>query len=117
MIKYIYRVLLGFDKLFNAIAGGNEEIAISARVGYYSMNEGRYWRFLRSLINFSFYPVDGQYHCEKAAAKEINNDCDIFRNAGVIDFIALTLIIFITCPLIAGLLYLINVPNFILGKR
>jgi len=117
LIKYIYRVLLGFDKLFNAIAGGNEEIAISARVGYYSMNGGKYWRFLRSLINFAFYPVDGQYHCEKSAANEINNDGDIFHDAGVIDFAVLTLIIFITCPLIASVLYLINIPNFILGKR
>ena len=100
----------------NAWADGNHEISISSRVGYYSM-EGKYWRFLRSLINIAFYPVDGKYHCEKSTANEINNDGDIFNEAGVIDLIILSCFVFISTPIIASVLYLINVPNFIMGKR
>ena len=101
----------------NAWAGGNHEISISSRVGYFSMNKGKYWHFLRSLINIAFYPVDGKHHCEKSAANEINNDGDIFHEAGVIDLIVLSCFVVISTPIIGSVLYLINIPNFIMGKR
>lgn len=69
--KWIFNVLVSIDQLGNAVAGGDPDITISARVGFFAnVSEDRsfyhYWRFLEIVINFTFYPVDGHGHCLKA---------------------------------------------------
>lgn len=66
--KWIWNVLISVDQLGNAVAGGDPDITISARVGFFAnKSEDRsfyyYWRFLEIIINFTFYPLDGENHC------------------------------------------------------
>ena len=93
-------VLVAVDQLGNAIAGGNPDSTISARVGYFSQNANRgkaYWKILESIIDFAFYPIDGPRHCYQAWQAE---DEHFWRGSDLTRFI-LSLIIIITCPIIA----------------
>ena len=69
--KWLWNVLVAIDQLGNTIAGGNPDITISARVGYFAnkSNDRRfyyYWRCLEAVIDFTFYPLDGSKHCLQA---------------------------------------------------
>jgi len=68
--SYILRLLIAIDQLGNTIAGGNPDITISARTGYFA-NVKRtrlrvWWLCMESIIDFAFEPVDGPRHCYKA---------------------------------------------------
>jgi len=68
--SYILRVLVSIDQLGNTIAGGNPDITISARTGYFANVEKTrlriWWRSMEAIIDFAFHPVDGPRHCYKA---------------------------------------------------
>jgi len=69
-MSWIKGVLIAIDQLGNAIAGGNPDVTISARTGYFA-NEFKtklqfYWKTMEYIINFAFYPIDGPDHCHKA---------------------------------------------------
>lgn len=64
-----YFVNLGYyiDILGNALAGGNPEVTVSARVGYNAFKRSsRYWNTCEKLINWAFEPIDGPDHCYMA---------------------------------------------------
>jgi len=68
--SYILRVLVSIDQLGNTIAGGNPDVTISARTGYFANVEKTglriWWRCMEAIIDFAFYPIDGPGHCLKA---------------------------------------------------
>jgi len=93
-------VLVAIDQLGNAIAGGNPDSTISARVGYFSerANRGKgYWKALESIIDFAFFPIDGPRHCYQAWQAE---DEHFWRGS---DFtrVILSVFIIVACPVIA----------------
>ncbi len=99
-------VLVAIDQLGNAIAGGNPDSTISARVGYFSAKAIRakgYWKILEDMIDFSFFPIDGPRHCYEAWQAE---DEHFWRGSDFMRFI-LSVIIIIACPVIAILLYIL----------
>ena len=63
-------ILIAIDQLGNAIAGGNPDSTISARVGYFSdktlrektLGRHAYWKGLERIIDFAFFPIDGEKH-------------------------------------------------------
>lgn len=64
-------VLVAIDQFFNAIACGNPDATISARVGYFSDKRRKtpfkgYWKTLELVINFTFYPIEGPDHCKQS---------------------------------------------------
>lgn len=64
--NYWYNALVAFDQLGNALAGGNPDATISARIGYnanYGKTNLKYWKFLEKSVNWTFSPVDGANHC------------------------------------------------------
>jgi hypothetical protein len=70
-LPYWLNVLLAIDQLGNAIADGNPDNTISARVGYFASDEHAskikgYWKFLEKIINFAFAPIQGPGHCYRA---------------------------------------------------
>lgn len=78
---YIHNVILAFDQLANAFCGGNPDNTISARVGYFAqVNQYAskyYWRTVETVIDFTYWPLDGPYHCRQAFEadpEEIFND-------------------------------------------
>jgi hypothetical protein len=70
-MPYWFNVLVAIDQLGNAIADGNPDNTISARVGYFASDdyEGRikpYWKALEQIIDFAIAPVQGPGHCRRA---------------------------------------------------
>ena len=97
-------ILIAIDQLGNAIARGNPDTSISARVGYFSehANHGRaYWRALEKIIDFAFNPVDGRGHCKQAWLADIHKR---YRHGSDIGRAILGVFIIIICPIIAVVL-------------
>ena len=112
--KYISNLFVSIDQLGNALAGGNADNTVSARVGYYNhhypeyQKEGVpwYWSWFENIIDFTFYPVDGWGHCHEA----YHNDASEIFDSRVTNFliaIAAGLIIIPSCIVIVTLLYVL----------
>jgi hypothetical protein len=70
-LPYWLNVLVAIDQLGNAIADGNPDNTISARVGYFASNAHKseikvYWKTLEKIIDFGFKPIQGPGHCYSA---------------------------------------------------
>lgn len=103
-MRYIFDVLVAIDQLGNTLAGGHHDTSISARVGYFSRNAKRglaYWRFLETVINFAFNPIQGPDHCYFAY---LDDPEELFKQGSDIARIVLSIFIFIACPIIAIIL-------------
>jgi hypothetical protein len=120
--KYISNLFLSIDQLGNAIAGGNPDNTISARVGYYNHHYYHnkkavpwYWRLFEKIIDTTFFPVDGKGHCHEAYH---NDPGEIFDNR-ITDFlIAIAAIIIISsCVLIALILYTLSALQIVKRKK
>jgi len=99
---YIGRLLISFDQLGNAIAGGNPDVTISARLYYLSdVREILIAKWLMWLVDFVFYPVDGVGHCEKAYNQHEN---EVLRRGSDVALIVLCLI---TLPFLLPI-YIVN---------
>lgn len=63
--SYILEVLIAFDQLGNALAGGNADQTVSGRVGWHANygNHILYWLFPQAVINWGFSPVHEDNHC------------------------------------------------------
>ncbi|WP_298556662.1 hypothetical protein [uncultured Algibacter sp.] len=120
--KYFSRLFLSIDQLGNAIAGGDPDNTISARVGYYNHhyfpeNEKVpwYWSVFEKIINVTFCPADGPNHCHEA----YHNDAgEIFDNrlTNILVAIAATIIIIPSCIVIAFILYLLSALGIVKRK-
>lgn len=74
-MPYVLGLLIGIDQLGNAIADGNPDNTISARVGYFASDECEskikgYWKFLEMVVDFAFKPIQGPGHCFNAWQSE-----------------------------------------------
>ena len=76
MGKYLFKILIALDQLGAAICGLNEDCTISATTGYYNtfLKPGRYWSFMRWMIDSTFYAIEGSGHCKKAYHKDSNEE-------------------------------------------
>jgi len=105
-VNWAQSVLVAIDQLGNAIAGGNPDATISARVGYFANKDTcsikercykYYWQFLERVINVTFYLVDGPEHC----LQEYQNDKEQkFKKGSDLMRLILSIIIITACPLI-----------------
>ncbi len=72
---YFKTLGIALDQLGMALCGGDEDCTISATTGHYSKEDGtKYWVILETIIDFTFYPVDGIGHCLQAYHKDPNED-------------------------------------------
>ena len=97
-------VLVAIDQLGNAIAGGNPDSTISARVGYFSVHAKRgsgYWKSLEGIIDFAFRPIDGPKHCYQAWQSDKDEH---FKRGSDFTRIILSVFIVIACLIIAVVL-------------
>ena len=97
-------VLVAIDQLGNAIARGNPDATVSARVGYFSEHAERrraYWRGLEKIIDFAFYPIDGAKHCYHAWQADKD---ERFQRGSDFGRVLLSVFIFVACPIIAVVL-------------
>lgn len=118
--QYMSHLFISIDQLGNALAGGNPDNTISARVGYYNHHYYQnkvpwYWSLFERIIDTAFYPVDGPAHCHEA----YHNDAgEVFDNrvTNVLIAFSATLVIIPSCVLIAILFYFLSALRIVKRK-
>lgn len=117
--KFVSHLFLSIDQFGNALAGGNSDNTISARIGFYNYHAPSeevlwYWKCLRWIIDKTFEPVDGKAHCHEA----YHNDAgEVFDTTVIKFFIVIAgLIIIITCIPIAAILYTLGALKIVKQK-
>lgn len=107
---YLNNLFVSIDQLGNVLAGGNPDNTISSRVGYYNKHNTGVekapwqWRLFEKVINFTFYPIDGEDHCHEAFHNDAGEEFDTNTNNILVAILA-ALIIIPSCLLISILLY------------
>jgi hypothetical protein len=108
-IRYLFNLLVAIDQFGNAICGGNPDCTISARVGYNVIRiktaAKYYWKTIASIIDYTFWPLQGWGHCYDAYLADKADT--IHNNDGAFFRALMTVIIVFTCVPISVLLYLI----------
>lgn len=111
--QYISHLFIAIDQFGNALAGGNSDNTISARVGYYNHHYYEpnkvpwYWRWFEKIIDTAFHPVDGPGHCHEAYHNDAGEVFD-HRLTNVMIAVAATIVIVPSCVVIALFLYLLS---------
>ncbi|TVZ16096.1 hypothetical protein [Maribacter sp. MAR_2009_72] len=101
-VKYswVMQFLLVLDQFGNVLAGGNSDVTISGRVGYnvhIEKTRGLFWKKMESVINFTFYPLDGPNHCLLAYCSDRHEE---YRGAKMFFKIILAVLIVLFCILL-----------------
>lgn len=75
---YLRNIFVSVDQLGNALAGGDPDNTISARIGFYNHHKHVngvsasphpvkwYWKAFEDIVDTTFRPVDGDGHCHEA---------------------------------------------------
>lgn len=88
--NYFVNLFYFADVALNALLGGSWRVTISARTGLYAseLKHSNHttrplWRWCQSVINFTFFPMDGYDHCRQAyewTLKEVlDHQSDVVR--------------------------------------
>lgn len=108
-------VCLGFDQFINAVAGGNPDTSISARIGYHNYHlPSSYWTTLGKIVDVTFYPLDGKNHCAVAyltdSTESYKESVDTFEK------VVLASITTVSCVLLIIPIYLLALCNRIFSR-
>jgi len=110
-MRILSNFFVSIDQLGNVLAGGNPDNTISSRIGFYTEEfyKGKKtpakWSIFKKLINFAFYPIDGENHCKEAYFNDAGEDFD--EETSDIAVAVLAILIFPSCIGIAALLYVL----------
>lgn len=112
---------VSIDQLGNVLAGGNPDNTISSRVGFYT--EEYYkdrkipfkWKVFRNIIDFTFFPIDGENHCKEAYFNDAGEEFD--PGTSDLAIAVLTIIIIPSCAFIALVLYFLNGVGLVSKKK
>jgi len=120
-MKYLSNLFVSIDQLGNVIAGGNPDNTISLRVGFYTekfYKKGSVpakWQIFKQIINFAFYPIDGEGHCKQAYFNDAGEGQD--DDTSDLAIAVLAIIIIPSCIVIALLLYLLYAFRIVSPKK
>ncbi len=110
---YVGRVSQALSQLGNALANGNPDVSISARIGQ-KRGSNWYWRFATNLVDFTFYPLEGKGHCDRAWNRETK---EIYLTQGHwLSFVVLTALFTTFCILLIPVTWTIGYPIYKAGK-
>lgn len=119
--QYFSHLFIAVDQFGNALAGGNPDNTISARVGYYNHHYYEknkvpwYWSLFEQIIDTTFYPVDGRGHCHEAYHNDAGEVFD-HRLTNVMIAIAATIVIVPSCIVIGFIFYLLSALGIVKRK-
>ncbi len=122
MRRYLVNFFVSIDQLGNVIAGGNPDNTISSRVGFYNQHNTTgekapwQWRLFEKIINFSFWPIDGEGHCHEAFHNDAGEEFDPNTKNILVAVLAAAIII-PSCLLISILLYLLYLFGIVSPKH
>ncbi len=121
---YLRNLFLSFDQLLNTIFGGDPDLTISARIGFFadrcrqnppaggqqgpalSRCKRCYWIFHEKIVNLAWKPVDGSSHCWDAYWDDRYED---YRSKNWwIFLIPMSILVIILSLVIGVILYLLS---------
>lgn len=72
---YIGKNFNSLSTLGNTLTHGDRDVSISGRIGYnYLFHRNLFWIVCRAIVDFTFYPIEGWGHCERAYKKDMNEE-------------------------------------------
>lgn len=104
VFDYLHNLFVAFDQLLNTFCGGDPDLTISARIGFfanlYQWNPApgkckkSYWKIHEKMVDWAWKPLDGPRHCWEAYLADpyedyTSNNCWFF----------LVLMVLITLPI------------------
>jgi hypothetical protein len=111
--KDLLSTLINGDCLLNALAGGNYNTTISARVGNFALTKNTtYWCLLERMIDLTFIPIDGPRHCFHAMLSEKKRGYT-FRRSNDVGLAVLSLVVLLGCWPIMLVIQLCVLCNFL----
>lgn len=109
-MSYLENFFVSIDQLGNVLAGGNPDNTISSRIGFYTKHNTEnvpwQWLLFEKIINFTFWPIDGDNHCHEAFHNDAGEDFDKNTNNIIVAILAAVIII-PSCVAISILLYIL----------
>ncbi len=121
-MSYLGNFFVSIDQLGNVIANGNPDNTISSRVGFYNKHNKSgqkapwQWQAFEKIINFTFYPIDGEEHCHEAYHNDAGELFDMHTKNIIVAILA-GIIIIPSCFLISVLLYALYLFGFVSPKK
>jgi len=70
MVNYIYRTLIAIDQLLNVVICNGEPDETMSSAAYRMEQQGRFWGFMRPVIDFLFTPFE-KNHCQSSFEAEV----------------------------------------------
>lgn len=107
--SWFMNILVAIDQLGNAVAGGNPDSTISARIGRFKRHTlgslKRYWNTLEKIVDFTFRPIDGDDHCLQAY---LNDKDEEFNSGNILAKIILFIITLGSCIILFPFILIIS---------
>lgn len=95
---YLGRLANALSQLGNALAGGDPDVSISARIG--QMNDANlFWYVCRVIVDFTFYPIDGWGHCRGAFKSDMLEDYTIGQDWRI-GIVVMTCLMVLVCVIL-----------------
>jgi len=92
------------SQLGHTISGGAADVSISGKTGYKNLVKPPwYWKLNRKIVDFAFYPIDGNEHCFRAYMVDRNEKYRV--GEGIAQDIICSVFIWIVCPFVVVLAY------------
>ncbi|TNC80681.1 MAG: hypothetical protein C9356_12335 [Oleiphilus sp.] len=97
-------IMQALSRLLNALVGGDSRATVSARTGYFSkVKRNRYWRSMETVIDFTFYPLDGPGHCKQSMESDGH-----YRRGNDFGLTALSILVPVACLLLLPITHLVG---------
>ena len=87
IIKHLNHIIVSGDSFFGVLFGGiNYDNTISSTIGAFKKNEpnSKYWEFLRIVVDYTFWLIQGVGHCEKAFEADPNEKFYVMSKTGLL---------------------------------
>lgn len=122
---YFNNIFYFADIFGNAFTGGHYRVTVSARVGYFALRStmdtklGQFWLLCQRIIDSTFIPLDGPYHCYTTLLWTQENITDKdgkmvnIHHGSTFFLVPLLLVIIVACAFIWPALRLLELVGFI----
>jgi len=118
---FLSNFFVSIDQFGNVLAGGNPDNTISSRVGYYNQHNKTdnkvpfQWKLFMEIIDFTFYPIDGNEHCHEAFHNDAGEEFDNNTNNKILAILAILIIL--SCIVISSILYILYLFRIVSPKH
>ena len=100
--NYFTNIFIALSNLANTVFwGGHHDVSVSHKVGYLAYEKPNFWwRQLETIIDFAFYPLEGDAHCYNSYLRDADEEV---KSGNTIAFIVFSLLVVIPMSCIISL--------------